>query len=121
MEDGGWKIVLKGMLVSPYGGLNLGAPALPGRDRFGHALAGVLHHKFQFLSVRNQAAFEGPAEKSPDAFTTAFAVIERPVIHIHSHKFIREVTAHVARVLQRVLHCFGPVIKTELDAGGENV
>src|SRR5882724_9489906 len=71
--------------------------------------------------MRNQSALERLAEKTPDGFAPAFTVVERPVIDIHADEFVREIAAHVARVLQRVLHGFRTMIETELDARGEDV
>ena len=71
--------------------------------------------------MRNQAALEGVAEETTDGFPAPFAIIQRPVVHIHSHKFVGKVASHVARVLQRVLHRLGAMIQTELDARGERV
>src|SRR5208283_2290619 len=79
------------------------------------------HHKFELLAVWNQAALEGPAQKSPDGFPAALAVIQRPVVHVHAHEFVRQVAAHVARILQRVLHRFGPMLQAESDAGRQDV
>ena len=76
--------------------------------------------KFQFLPVENQAVVEGLAEKPADGFPAPFAVIERPVVHVHPDKFVGEVAAHVASELQRVLHRLGAVIQTELNARGQN-
>ncbi len=77
--------------------------------------------KFQFLPVRNQSALKALAEKTADGFAAAFAVIERPVVDIHADEFVGEVAAHVAGVLQRVLHGFRAMIQAELDARGERV
>src|ERR1019366_3545687 len=77
--------------------------------------------KLQFLPVRKQAALERLAEKTADGFPALLAIIQRPVIDIHADEFVREVAAHVAGVLQRVLHGLGAVIQAELDAGRERV
>ncbi len=61
------------------------------------------------------------AEKTADGFPAPLAVIERPVVDIHADEFVGEVAAHVAGVLQRVLHGFGAMIQAELDARGERV
>ena len=67
---------------------------------------GPLNDKFQFLPVRNQAALERLAQKTADGFPAPLAVVQRPVVDIHADKFVGEVAAHVAGVLQRVLHGF---------------
>src|SRR5208337_3256835 len=77
------------------------------------------NYKLQFLPVRNQAALEGLAEKAADGFPAPFAVIERPVVHIHPDKFVGEVVSHVARELQRVPHRLGAMIQAELNARGQ--
>ena len=43
------------------------------------------------------------------------------MVHVHAHEFIGEVAAHVAGVLQGVLHGLGAMVQAELDAGGEGV
>ena len=44
--------------------------------------------------MRNQAALKSLSEKAADRFASALAVIQRPVIHIHAHEFIREIASH---------------------------
>src|SRR5260370_6407093 len=71
--------------------------------------------------MRNQATFEAQAEEPADGFPALVAVIQSPVVHVHADEFVGQVPAHVARVLEGVLHGFGAVVQAELDAGGEYV
>src|SRR5712672_3556361 len=77
--------------------------------------------ELQFRPLRNQAALEGLTEKAPDRFTALVAVIEGPVIHVHPDEFVRQVAAHIACELQRMLHRFSAVIEAVTDAGDEDV
>ena len=77
--------------------------------------------EFQFLTVREQTSFKARAEKTADGFASFVAVIERPMVDIHADEFIGEVAAHVAGILQCVLHGFGTMIEAELDAGRKRV
>ena len=43
------------------------------------------------------------------------------MVDIHADELVRQVAAHVARILQRVLHRFRPMIEAELDAGSEGI
>src|ERR1044071_8777442 len=52
-------------------------------------------HELQFLTMRHEAALERLAEKPPDRFAAALAVVQRPVVHVHSHKLVGEIAAHV--------------------------
>src|SRR5690348_10847903 len=79
------------------------------------------HHKFQLRRAWDDPGFVRTTEEAADGFAAFLAVIERPVVHIHPHELIRELAAHVARVLKRVLHGFGAVLETETDAGSENI
>jgi hypothetical protein len=71
--------------------------------------------------VRNESALEGLTEKTADGFPAPLAIIQRPMVHIHPHKFVGKVAAHVAGILQRVLHRFRAMVETKLDARGERV
>ena len=57
-------------------------------------------------------------QEPPDRLAAGIAVVERPVIHVHADELVREVDAHVAGVLQRVLHRLGPVVEAEPDIAG---
>src|SRR4051812_42737197 len=63
-----------------------------------------LLHKFQLLPVRDQSTLMRLPQKTPDRFTPFVAVIKRPMIHVHSHELIRQLRAHVARILERMLN-----------------
>ena len=70
--------------------------------------------------MRNQAALKCLDEEASDGFAAAFAVIQRPMVDIHTDEFIRKITAHVAGVLKRMLNRFLPMIEAVLDAGGKD-
>src|SRR6185437_13819606 len=80
-----------------------------------------LHYKLQFLAMRNQSAFVSLTEEPPDGLAAFLAVIERPMVHIHAHELVREVAAHDAGELQRVLHRLGAMVEAVTNARGENV
>ena len=42
------------------------------------------------------------AEKSADALASFWAVVQRPVIHVHADKLVRQFTAHIAGELNRM-------------------
>ena len=69
--------------------------------------------------MRDQAALEGLAEKTADRLPAPLAVIQRPVVHIHPHELVGQVAAHVAGVLQRVLHRLGAMVQAVLNARGQ--
>ena len=77
--------------------------------------------ELQLWRAGDEAGGVGAAQEEADALAPARAVVERPVVHIHTDELIREVAAHVAGVLERVLHGLGAVIQAELDARGEDV
>src|SRR5947207_7138243 len=79
------------------------------------------NHELQFLPVRNQPAFEGPAKETPDRLASIVAVIEGPVIDVHPDELVSEVAAHAAGEMEGVLRRFGAVIEAVTDAGGEDV
>src|ERR1041385_4356276 len=64
----------------------------------------------------DQPAVECQTEEPPNGLTTAVPVIESPVIHVHSHEFIRKRTLHVAGERERMVNGFGAMIKAEPDA-----
>ncbi len=59
----------------------------------------TLADELQFLLMRDQPSLVREAEKTPNALASALTVIERPMVHVHADKFIREFLAHVARKL----------------------
>src|SRR5262245_60667052 len=70
-----------------------------------------LHHELQFRPAGDESGLVRAAEKTPDGFAAFLAVVERPVIDVHAHEFVREFAAHVAGVLKSVLHSFGTMIE----------
>lgn len=81
----------------------------------------MLGYEFKILLVRDEAALVGEIEETPNALAAAFPVIEGPVVDVHADEFVGEVAAHVAGVLEGVLHGFGPMIEAVLDAAGQEV
>jgi len=69
------------------------------------------HHEFQFLPVRNQAPFESRAKNLRIDSRPFSTIIQRPMVYVHADKFICEVPAHIARILQRVLNRFGAMLE----------
>lgn len=55
-------------------------------------------HKLQLLAMPKQAPLVRAAQKPPDRFPAALAVIQCPVVHVHPHKLVRQLQAHVPRV-----------------------
>lgn len=84
------------------------------------AEGGILDDEFEFLTVGDQISLEGLAEEAADAFATGVAVVERPVVDVHTDEAVGEIAAHVACVLEGVLDGFGAVIEAVLDASGED-
>ena len=76
----------------------------------------------EFADVASDELSDGTDEDLPqeavDGVAALVAVIQRPVVHVHAHELVRQVPAHVAGVLQRVLHGFGTMIEAVLDARG---
>ena len=60
------------------------------------------------------------AQETADRLAAGFAVVERPVVHVHADELVRQVDAHVAGVLQRVLHRLGAVLEAVPDAALEH-
>src|SRR5688572_10732880 len=79
------------------------------------------HYKLQLRLTRDQSSPMCPTKEATDRFAALLAVVERPVVYIHPNELVRQLAAHVARVLERVLDCFRTVVETELDAGSEDV
>ena len=73
-------------------------------------------NKFQFLAVGKQAPVKGITEKSTDGVPALLAVIKGPMVHIHSHEFIGQISAHVARILQRIRQRILTMIEAIADA-----
>lgn len=71
--------------------------------------------------MRKQLLLEGATQKTPDGVAALLAVVERPMVHIHPHKFVREIASHVACILERVLHGGRAMIQTVLDARSQNI
>src|SRR6266536_3436530 len=110
--------------MPPHEITGIGSSVRPKRRyfmRFGRGARPVSIDELQVLTVRDQPALEGLAQETPDRLAPVLAIIERPVIHVHSDELVRQVPTHVAGKLQRVLHGFGSVIKAVSDAGGENI
>src|SRR6266581_7984493 len=80
-----------------------------------------LCHKLELLAMRNQPGLKRAPQKPADGFPALLAVIERPMIHVHPDKFVREIPPHVARILEGVLHRGGAMIEAELNARRQNV
>src|SRR5256885_1787366 len=70
-----------------------------------------LAHELHFRNSRNQSALLRQAEESSDRFAAFLSIIQRPMIHIHSHESVGQILAHPARVLQRVLYRFATMIE----------
>ena len=87
----------------------------------GDVQSGGLSHEFELLAMWYQVVIESLPEESPDGFPAALAIIQGPMINIHSDELVGQVSAHIARILQRVLDCLGPVFKAETDAGGQDI
>src|SRR5438128_1953099 len=81
---------------------------------------GRSHDKLQFRAVRDESALVGLSKEPSDRLTPFRPVVECPVVHVHADELVREITAHVARESQRVLHGFGTVSETVSNARSEN-
>src|SRR5215469_6988191 len=91
------------------------------RTRDSLRLTSILMNKFQFLPMRDKAPVEGLAEEAPDGFPAPLAVIKCPMVDVHPHESIRQIAAHIARILKRVLHRLSPMIEAELNARRQDI
>jgi hypothetical protein len=76
--------------------------------------------KFQFLPAWNQSTLECLAQKAFNGSPALLAIVQRPMIDIHSDELVRQFDTHVPGVLQSVGNSLPPVIQTELNAVGQN-
>jgi hypothetical protein len=90
------------------------------KDFFHGGLKFGLRDKLQFLPAWNQSPLISLAEEAFNGGPAFLAVIQRPMIDIHPDELIRQFTPHVPGVLQGVGHGLSPVVKTELDAVGQD-
>src|SRR5439155_5589324 len=81
----------------------------------------VSDDELQFLPVRDQSALVSLAEEPPDRLAPFLPVIQRPAVHVHADKFVRQIASHIASELQRVLHRLGAMIEAVTNTGRENV
>ena len=81
----------------------------------------MLLHKLQLGQLGYNTHLVAPAQETPDRLAAGFAVVERPIVHVHADELVRQVDAHVAGVLQRVLHRLGAVLEAVPDAALEHV
>src|SRR5579864_8274466 len=65
---------------------------------------------------RNQADGFASIEKFANGATSFFSVVERPAVHIHPDKFIREHRIHIARELQRIIERRVTMLQSVRDA-----
>ena len=75
-----------------------------------------LLHKLHVNGFGDDAGLVRLVQQSPDGFAATFAVVERPVIHVHADEFISERLIHVAGILQRVVESSRSVIERVTDA-----
>ena len=54
--------------------------------------------------MRNESALEGLTEKAADGFPASLAIVERPMVHVHSDEFIRQFGPHIPGVIESVPH-----------------
>ena len=66
----------------------------------------------------DEAFFKRTAKKASDGFSALLAVVQGPMVHIHAHEFIGQISAHVARVLKRNA-TFGIELVADLPAWDE--
>jgi hypothetical protein len=79
-----------------------------------------LRDKLQFLPAGEQSPLISLAEKTCNGGPAFLAVVQRPMIDIHADELIGQIPAHVPGVVQGVSHSFGAMVKTKLDAAGQN-
>jgi hypothetical protein len=108
-----------GMRLEEAKGLEQNLRAVPARPGLGARGWISLLHEFQCGQPWNQPQPVGPAQETSDRFPALLAIIEGPMIHIHAHEFIGQVTPHVAGVLESMLDSFRAVVETVLNAGGQ--
>lgn len=76
---------------------------------------------FQFRPAWDQPSLISQAKKTFNGSAPALAVIQRPMIDIHSYELIGQFPSHIPGVLQGVSYGFRPVVQTELDAVSQNL
>src|SRR5688572_23253198 len=60
-------------------------------------------HELHLHRARDHAFVDAPREQSAHCLTTSWAVIERPVVHVHPDEFIGLAAIEAARVLHRMI------------------
>ena len=63
----------------------------------------------------------GASKETRDGVAPLVAVIESPMVYVHTYELIRQFHAHIARVLERVLHGLRPMVETVLNALGKQI
>jgi hypothetical protein len=55
--------------------------------------------ELQLRGAGNELPFVGALQKASNGFAALLPVVERPVVHVHAHELVRELTTHVPGVL----------------------
>jgi len=67
--------------------------------RTAQALQKPLANKLEVLLVINQTCLEGSAQEASDRFAPTLAVIQSPMVDVHTDEFVSQVFSHIAREL----------------------
>lgn len=89
-------------------------------DFFHGGLKFGLRDKLQLLPAWEQSPLISLAQKAFNGGPAFLAVIERPMVDIHADESVGQLPAHVPGILEGMGDGFGAMVKTKLDAAGED-